>query len=810
MSYTLFEVPEGLTLYEIDSSYNVISGSSTSMYAFRNSHDTLEAFSFSDDNPELEEIQPYAFYSCSKLKSIDLSKCSFLRTIGASAFQLCNSVETLLLPEGVLSLGDSCFQQLSALSSVILPKSLQTIGMYLFHRCSSLKTVEFKKGVQITYLPDWVIRSTGVQVFEIPKNVVSIALRAFEFSYSLVNISVEDGNNNFQTYEGVLYSNSFSTLLVFPSNHSTYYSIVDGCREIGTASFSGPSIHTLSIPSTVMTIGQSAFYDSELRSIEIPSYVTTIYSFTFQYCNSLTDVKLSEEITIIQSYAFNDCNLTTLSLPSKVSSIGEFCFAKNENLILVILPSGLNKLSGGVFNDCHPNITITFLNGSKFQIINQFFIVDKQNTTIYQYLGSQNTVALLSSFTTIDSGAFSNNEFLVNVIIEENSNLKEVGKSAFSGCTKLESFPFEKLEIIQDSAFSSCNSLTNVSFGSSLQSIGSQAFMSCSHLSSVKFSPTTESLSIKSDAFRSNEELENVSFENGLISVGNHAFYSCNKLTKIIFPSTLETIGEYALNGRNLKTVTFADDCNIDVLPVGLFSGCTQLDEIKIPEKVTNISSLCFENTGIYSFTVPLKTKSIGQQAFDSCKNLETFIIPQDCELETIGYKIFAGCSSLATIESHVSSFVVENAALYNRNKDTLYAFPPASPIHYFFFSEKVKNVLSGAFIDCINLRIILIPENSIESIGFSAFEGCINLHTINLPNSVKKIEQSAFLGCNKLKCGLDINITDSNLINEWIKTAALPERCVKPCVIPTCQHNTNRFIFSYIKFATIIIGFSQ
>ena len=46
------------------------------------------------------------------------------------------------------------------------------------------------------------------------------------------------------------------------------------------------------------------------------------------------------------------------------------------------------------------------------------------------------------------------------------------------------------------------------------------------------------------------------------------------------------------------------------------------------------------------------------------------------------------------------------------------------------------------AFDGCINLKEVCLPESVVE-IGESAFAGCENLEEINIPNSVREIDYS-------------------------------------------------------------------
>ena len=62
----------------------------------------------------------------------------------------------------------------------------------------------------------------------------------------------------------------------------------------------------------------------------------------------------------------------------------------------------------------------------------------------------------------------------------------------------------------------------------------------------------------------------------------------------------------------------------------------------------------------------------------------------------------------------------------------------------------RVTSIRSGAFDDCIDLTSITIP-NSVTIIGGGAFYGCTGLTSITIPNSVTTIGSSAFKDCSGL-----------------------------------------------------------
>ncbi len=64
---------------------------------------------------------------------------------------------------------------------------------------------------------------------------------------------------------------------------------------------------------------------------------------------------------------------------------------------------------------------------------------------------------------------------------------------------------------------------------------------------------------------------------------------------------------------------------------------------------------------------------------------------------------------------------------------------------------ETVKKIGNSAFYGCKNMTSIDIP-NTVSSIGLNAFEGCSKLTEVNIPSSVTNIESYAFSNCSSLK----------------------------------------------------------
>ena len=71
---------------------------------------------------------------------------------------------------------------------------------------------------------------------------------------------------------------------------------------------------------------------------------------------------------------------------------------------------------------------------------------------------------------------------------------------------------------------------------------------------------------------------------------------------------------------------------------------------------------------------------------------------------------------------------------------------------------DSVKKIEPGAFQNWEFLKSINIPD-SVEEIGRNAFSGCSRLKSITLPDSIKEIATATFSGCRSLR---SVNIPDS------------------------------------------------
>ena len=204
-------------------------------------------------------------------------------------------------------------------------------------------------------------------------------------------------------------------------------------------------------------------------------------------------------------------------------------------------------------------------------------------------------------------------------------------------------------------------------------------------------------------------------------------FSGCSSLTSITIPNGVTSIGKSA------------------------FSKCSSLTSITIPNRVTSIGGSAFSNCrSLTSITIPSRVTSIGDWAFLCCGSVTSITIPN--RVTSIGDGVFDGCSSLTSIT----------------------------------IPKNVTSIGESAFSKCSSLTSITIP-NRVTSIGESAFNDCSSLTSITIPNSVTSIGYSAFSGCDKLKDVYYVgnkeqwNSIDINHSNYYLTDAAIHYNSIIP-----------------------------
>lgn len=217
-----------------------------------------------------------------------------------------------------------------------------------------------------------------------------------------------------------------------------------------------------------------------------------------------------------------------------------------------------------------------------------------------------------------------------------------------------------------------------------------------------------------------------------------------NSIQTIVIGDQITQIGRNAFPWTACSTIKFGK--NVRSIGERAFNGCRNLNgDLTLPDSVQTIGAGAFQGCEKLSgdLTIPDSVVEIGEGAFRDCKNLNgTLTLGKN--LRTIGKEAFSGCAFTGSLT--IPEGVTEIA-------DS--AFGAGIPLKkYGMFTgtltlpSTLKTIGASAFSYADFSGELLIPDG-VTSIGANAFEECDGFGgTLSLPDSVKTVGERAFYLC--------------------------------------------------------------
>ena len=403
----------------------------------------------------------------------------------------------------------------------------------------------------------------GITSIVIPDSVISIAVSAFSGCTSLTEITVSPDNKNYSSVDGVLFNKDMSILVDYPAgNNRSTYTVPDGVTQIVDSAFSGcTSLSKVKLSNNLTIIEAGTFRGcTSLTEITIPDGVTVIRGGWYDYdshngafsgCTSLKEIVIPDSVTGIGESAFFGCqSLKEITIPDSVMGIGEYAFEGCTSLAEIVIPDSVTEIGWSAFSGCT----------------------------------SLSKVKLPNSLTKIGDYAFYYCKNLTEITIPD--SVTEISWSAFEGCT----------------------SLAEITIPDSVTSIGEYAFSGCTSLSEITVSPDNKNYSSVDGVLFNKDGSELIVYPkgnkrstytvpDGVTKIEYGAFCDCTSLAEITIPGSVTEIGESA------------------------FSGCTSLKKITIPDSVTKIKDFAFKNCSTIKIVCYLGTRAQWQEIIIGADN---------------------------------------------------------------------------------------------------------------------------------------------------------------------------------------------
>ncbi|MCQ2052266.1 MAG: leucine-rich repeat protein, partial [Bacteroidaceae bacterium] len=548
-----------------------------------------------------------------------------------------DSIETVIVEEGVKGLGKYAFWDCDSLTTVILPSSCTDYGQSSFADCSSLQTVvvaarniwqansySFSNYDKCTlYVPKDLVdyykkeipfnefsNIVGIYFVKIDENIVNgtiVPERYYFKDGEQVNLTPKPKNNfivESVIVNGDTLKESTDGFVVSGINADLFISATFDVANSGQCGDSLTWAFDKAAKKLVIS-GNGAMPDYTasnmpwkyfkehygIEVVEISQGVTAVGSNAFNGCVGLDSVFISNTVASIGSNAFSGCSsLTSVTIPNTVASIGDGAF------------SGVNVVGYGGSATGSPWGASKMVNGV---VDGDFVYSNAQKDTLIAYIGTGGNVAIPNTVANIGISAFYGCTALTSVIIP--NSVTSIGNCAFDGCSGLTSVEIpNSVTSIGNEAFDGCKGLTSVTIPNSVTSIGKSAFYECSSLTSVSIPEGVTS--IEYCAFYNCKELTSVSIPGSVTTIDENAFEWCSKITSLTIPNgDLKSIGNFA------------------------FHACKGLTSLTIPDSVQSIGKCAFyECSGLTSITIPANLTSIGISAFYGCKGLTSVVVNMD------------------------------------------------------------------------------------------------------------------------------------------------------------------------------------
>ncbi len=239
-----------------------------------------------------------------------------------------------------------------------------------------------------------------------------------------------------------------------------------------------------------------------------------------------------------------------------------------------------------------------------------------------------------------------------------------------------------------------------------------------------------------------------------VVGIDSYTFADCANLEEVIIPDSVTQIGAHAFDGtaiyKNHMSAYPKEPLYIDGHLIAC-KGTYDSGEIVIAGGTKSVASFAFEGVStLKSITVPASLVHIGSYAFKDC-----------IALDTINFVSMDGIKSIGTNAFINTAYAVDEAnwdggALYVGNH-----IVDSNVEGEFIARNGTRSVADGAFLN--SAITIAYLGDSLLRIGEEAFKGCTNLEVFYFGSSVETIDKNAFTLCNNLK------LYYGGLLNDWL-----------------------------------------
>lgn len=417
------------------------------------------------DGHTVTSIGYRAFYENKQLTEVVLPDT--LKSLGIQPFSWCEKLQSVTLPEGLEIIDTNAFFSCKKLTKINIPASVTTVKEGIFAGCTSLQIItlapdhpflEIADGVlfnretstllwypptrkgkeytvpegtkRISYqafygsplekiiLPDSIEELPGgafeectkLKTVNIPPKVTSVDA-IFKNCGKLEAINVDEGNENFESTDGVLFDKTAHSLIKYPAaKKGKTYAVPEGTQAIMPNAFEDAPLTGVTIPGSVRFVGSNAFlFCKSLKEVTLSEGVEEFGDYPFQWCSGLTKITLPASLAKVSRNPFLNCEkLSEIAIAEGNSALEMVngCLVRKEDMAVVCCPqalkakkleflAGIRIVEGSAFAYCGSIEEVTFGNG-----------LEEIRVSAFRKCKKLKRVVLPASVTLIDRTAF--------------------------------------------------------------------------------------------------------------------------------------------------------------------------------------------------------------------------------------------------------------------------------------------------------------------------------------------------------------------------------------------------------------------
>ena len=253
--------------------------------------------------PSLETVGVGLFRNCTALESVTLN--NNLKALGSYMFANCTALKNITLPEELTYMNTYTFQN-SGLTSIVIPSKVEHMGktadtaattsevVNLFDGCESLTSVTLPAG----------LLTMGSYTFRNCTSLASVTYAGYEGEYNAlpVNLSVL-GSNSFE-------SCAIENIIIPEALEKSSSSVFKGC-SLTTVVFNAINMTTTSVFKDMESLttvifgdkvaylaGQTFYGCTNLQNVTLPDSIETIKYDAFRDCNAMTEIVLGKNVIL--------------------------------------------------------------------------------------------------------------------------------------------------------------------------------------------------------------------------------------------------------------------------------------------------------------------------------------------------------------------------------------------------------------------------------------------------------------------------------------------------------------------------------